>query len=456
MSYPKELNYGHQKPNAVPAKPEIIRYRSQNGEYRNNDVIRIEINTGKAGMHLFPHSTFLEGKVRVNMTAAGDAAGATSRNGCRIDQSAYSLFKRYRLLHGNETQEDLLHPNRLWNSIYDVQKNDHERNGDSISLLTDSFKSGLGRPFVRYSTTAGGSPPGLTGDSLPLDFAFCLPSGLIGTLAQMSVPLSVMGASNLFLELELEDVLKVFTTIPAAVAAADGLPIIDETASINSYTVSDLYMNCKVCMLPSDIELALFQSIGPNITIHSVGYKGELKTISQNSTTFNDKIAFSFNSIKSFMFFNANQSVANGVLTQHAITTRPFINLLRYHLTMNGVQYPSQSIENPSVMYQNLLRCFDANSDTNFGGIIDNTNYTSGTGADAANSIGRFLGGIDLDRFNNNGISEVMITGTNTVGQSINLVQFFSQPTPQPINVYCFCMYDCIFELSGGLLKCIV
>jgi len=86
MSLPKELNYGLNKPISVQSNPEIVRYRSDNGEYRSGDVIRIEIPTGKSGLHLFPHSSFIEGKISVNIETTPATAINTPCT-VRIDQS---------------------------------------------------------------------------------------------------------------------------------------------------------------------------------------------------------------------------------------------------------------------------------------------------------------------------------------------------------------------------------
>jgi hypothetical protein len=439
-SLPKQLNYSQVKPLGVDATPEILRFRSQNQSYKSGDTIRIEIPTGRSGMHLWPHSTFLEGKLNVNFTSGG---GAPADLNIVLDQCIYSCFKRYRLLHGSEIIEDQLHVNKLYNSIYDLQKNEFERNGDSISLLGDvATNTGTAFTFVKANTT-----PLVNQDMpTPQEFAFVLPS-LIGSLASTAIPLGLMGSSSLYLELEL-DAANVAFFAPQA-----------DILSINSFTISDIYLNCKISQLPSSVETLLVNSTNGLVLLPAVSYKGELKTISTGSSFSNEKFAFNLRSIKNFIFFNQNQDIANGRKVAPSCTTRSYCGLQSYYLTFNGIQYPSQEIATPSVQYMNLLRAFDGAADTNFGGILTKNNYTQGTGANTDGDdltetgfLCRSLFALDLDRYAHS--SDILVTGSNTTGQNVNLVQRFGNAgVPANLNVYGFVMHDVLYELSQGLLK---
>ena len=116
MSLPKELNLGSNKPLASSARPNILRFRSDNGSYGAGDTIRIEIPTNRQGQYLFPNDSFLEFKLTVNVTNAAGNAQAFF-----LDQSIYSLFNRLRVIHGSTVLEDTLYANRLWTILYDIQ-----------------------------------------------------------------------------------------------------------------------------------------------------------------------------------------------------------------------------------------------------------------------------------------------------------------------------------------------
>ena len=233
MALVKSLNYASNKPISASGKPEILRFRSDNSTYNSGDVIRIEIPTGRQGQHLFPQDSYIEAKVSVQWT------NGTSATGIYLDGCAYSFFRRLRVLHGSNVIEDTLYSNRLWNAIYDVQRNASERRGDSINMLIypplyDSAEN-LGT-FGLYGYRVATTNVAGTYNSNTRDFTFILPSALLGCLAQKSLPLSLCGASSIYLELELESPTQVFY---GANVGANGI------TAIKSFTLSDIYYNAK-------------------------------------------------------------------------------------------------------------------------------------------------------------------------------------------------------------------
>jgi hypothetical protein len=455
MSVPKELNYATNKPVASFGKPEILRFRSNNSTYSGGDVITIEIPTGRSGMHLFPHNTYFEAKLQLNTTSTANPAPIY------IDQSAYSMFYRMRVLHGTEVLEDTMYCSRLWNSLYDVQRSRDKRGSDSNTLLTDSWATGTSGATVGgwvngmvgkiIGTTVGTNATVQNLPATPIDFTFVLPSSILGSLATKALPLGLMGASSIYIELTLEN-----TQIPFNSNVG---------FTLNSYTLSDIYLNCKCSSLPNDVETAIINSTDGIINLPAYCYKGEQKYISPTSSSFNDKFAFSFSSIKNFLFFFTNGVTAQGGLTKRSITSRQFANLAEWYLLINGAQYPSQPINTQSKMFMELMRSFDSLTDTNAGGILDYQNYAIGTGATANDVMtaldtsthahdsisGRFIAGVDLDRFNHS--SDTLLSGTSTIGQSLNLNLHFSDGLVEGNNLYAFVMYDVNYVLQYGLLR---
>ena len=456
MSLPKELNLGSNKPMASGGKPAILRYRSDNTTYVSGDTIRIEIPTGRQGQHLFPQDSYLEAKVKVN-TSGGTGAAINTY----IDQSAFSLFRRIRILHGSTVLEDTLDVNKLWTAIYDIQVNESERRGDTINKLvydnvtagnTSTFNSHLfGYQFVSAQAASAAAT-----DSSLVDFAIMLPSALVGSLASKALPLSLMGASSLYIELELA---------PANVAFVQQYNASGGTAfgTINSFTVQDIYYNAKVTNLPSEIESAIIESTGGVVNLPAVAYKTESKSISSGSTAWNDKFSFQFSSIKNMLFFLQNQSTANGNVAYRSVSARPRCNTNEYYLNINGEVYPSQPISGLARQYTELLRSFDYLTDTNAGGVLTFSNYSHNTHTAASDNINdtvatmltdtdqkRFIAGIDLDRFNRS--SDVLMSGTSTIGQMMTLNVNFSSSLTDNVILYGACMYDVLFHLENGQL----
>ena len=456
---PRELNLASNKPVAAAARPAIQRYRSDNSSYVNNDTIRIEIPTNKQGAYLFPQDSYVEGKIKVNTTGG---TGGNSFFNTLIDGNVYALFNRMRIIHGGTNQEDTLYVNKLWNVLYDIQINESERHGDSITkLVYDNsisgtiFNNGLFGAILRTSQTAAGTGS----DSSLFDFNFVLPSALLGSLASKALPLSLLGASSLYIELELASPNQAFVQ---QYCDASGTAL----GTINSFTVQDIYYNAKITNLPSEVESAILESTGGMVNLPAVAYKTELKTIASGSSAFNDKFSFQYSSMKNFLFWVQNQAVANGQVGTRAITSRPRANINEYYLSINGEAYPTQPINGSARQYTELMRSFDMLTDTNAGGILNYANYVNSNDMSATTDViakltdasgwmtttvqKRFIGGIDLDRFNRS--SDILMSGTNTLGQMLSLVINFSTATTDTATLYGACMYDVLYHVENGQL----
>lgn len=442
MSLPKVLNYGSNKPMSANAKASINRYRSDNSSYTQGDTVRIEVPTNRNGQSLFPHDSFLEGKIKINGSAS--AAGAST---IALDQSIYSIFSRLRVIHGSTVLEDTLNANKVWTTLLDIQLNASERCGNSINLLVNDASTSIGtvynggmsgQRFLTFSAITGAT------DSNLFDFCLNIPSALVGSLSQKALPIGEMGASSLYIELELA---------PASVAFCSTVA----TTTINSYTVQDIYYNAKIATLPSDVQNAL-NSLG-KIELPAFSYKCEVKALPSGISSFNDKIAFNYSSIKTFMFFLQNQATANGAIVSRSVSSRTKGNINEYYLSINGESYPTQPISNISRMYCELQRSFDALTDTNFGGILSLKNYnvndvSATTDAfvidDSTTNEKRFVASVDLEKFNHS--SEVLMSGTSTIGQSLNLIVNFSSALGSACNLYAVALYDVIYVLENGQL----
>lgn len=433
LSFPRELNFSSSKPLAENAKPAILRYRSDSNIYSPNDTIRIEIPTGRQGQILFPKDSFLEGKVTLSGITAGNAATTFV-----IDNSVFSLFSRLRITQGSNVVEDTLHVNRLWHVLYDMQINFSERFADSITKLVSETDLLNGVVCSTVPAAGGGNQV-----NNPMDFTFTIPSALLGSLAQKALPLGEMSSSSIYLELELGSFASCF------IKNATG------TATGGTYTVSDIYYNAKVSTLDGDVNRLLLATTGGVINLPAVSYKVEPKTIATGSQMFNDKLSFQHTSLKNFIFWVHNSASMNDV-TKRSITSRTKANISRYNLSINGEAYPTQPIETPSSMYSNLLRAYDSLSDTNAGGIMNRSNYSGDdtnihtNATDTIASAKRWVGGIDLDRFNQS--SDVMMSGTTTTGQLISLNVDMSAPTTEGLTLIAACMFDTIYHVEGGQL----
>jgi hypothetical protein len=209
-------------------------------------------------------------------------------------------------------------------------------------------------------------------------------------------------------------------------------------------------------MLPGDVKSSLIQSTGGNILLPAIAYKSELKVIPQG---FLDKYNFQFSSIKNFNFFIQNAANANDLVYKRSVTGRPICGLNLWNLNINCSVYPSRAIDSKPKMYMETLRAWDAMTDTNGGDIISTYNYAppAGTGSAAGDFVddrNRFLAAVDLDRFNHS--TDALLSGTDTIGQSVNLNMEFTVAAPAALNVYAFVMYDVMYNLNRSLFTAIV
>ena len=481
MSFPKELNLGSNRPMAAAGKPSINRYRADNSSYQGGDIIRIEIPCGRNGQYLFPMDSMIEARIKANYTCVASTGATTNANSeLFFDQSVYSLFNRMRIIHGSTVIEDTLYTNRLWTCLYDVQISETERRGDTITkLVNDNTSSFGGLPLADQlynnhltGTTFKNTNTAGTADTQLYDFAFVLPSGVLGSLCSKAIPLGSMGASSIYLELELAPANIAFVSFNGL---GTGTGPVQGSIVVNSYTIQDIYYNAKIATLPDDVNRLIVESTGGYINIPAVSYKTELKSIGSTSSAFNDKFSFQFSSIKTFLFWFTSTTSATGDFTKRSISSRPKCYLTDYFLLINGEAYPSQSIGygsaavantsgNSARMYAETQRAFNYLTDCNAGGILTYYNYSVddptaateviGSGALVANDPAattiqkRFVAAIDLDRFNRS--SDVLMCGTSSIGQMVNINMGFSQAIGTAVNLYASVMYDVLYHVENG------
>jgi hypothetical protein len=346
----------------------------------------------------------------------------------------------------------------------DVQINDSERRGLGITHLigdqltaAPAYNHGLsGQKFMTMALNAAAA------DSAYYDFSFPLPSAVFGTLASKALPIGLCGTSSLYIELEL--------TSPNVAFVGETIVAATSSATIVSFTVQNIYYNTKITTLPSDINNALLETTGGVINLPAVAYKAEQKNFAGvGSTAFNDKFSFQFSSIKSFYFFVMNTAATSGSILYRSITSRPRSGITDYYLSINGEAYPSQTIAvglggavGAARMYAELLRSWDQLCDTSAGGILNYQNYTQSNTPTAALSVitsaaggdngvntlhQRFVAGIDLDRFNHS--SDILMSGTDTTGQLINLFVNFAAAA-EALTLYAYVMYDVMYNIEYG------
>ncbi len=437
MSFPRELDYARQKPASVSSRPVIQRFRADLTDYAPTQVIRIEIPTSGRTTHLFPSDCFLEGKLKVTSDV----------NTASIDGNIYSAFRRLSVYHGSNLLETQYYCGKLWHVLNDCQRGWSDRAEDSVSKCAASTTAlGASAGVGCYMSSLNGTV--LAVGANVFDFSFMLPSAIFGSMAGKAIPLGACNASSFYIELELETAANMFAYTSGA-------------AAVSLVTVSDVVFNAKVAVLPDDVNSILMNSVMNRIIIPSTSWKVELKTLASGASSFNDKFAFQLSSVNAFLFWMHNETAQNSY-PHRSMTSRPSHKVQNYQLNINGETYPSDLISSRSRMICELQRAFDSLGSTKSGcGILDDVLFRD-TAADAAAASTaaedtgllttqnvRCVYGIDLNRFNNT--QETMLSGTSTIGQSVNLIINKGNVAEQA-HIYGAVMHDVIYTVQDGLM----
>jgi hypothetical protein len=202
-------------------------------------------------------------------------------------------------------------------------------------------------------------------------------------------------------------------------------------------------------------------SVMNRIILPATSWKVELKSLASGITAFNDKFAFQLSSVNAFLFWFHGDGAQNSY-QYRSMTSRPSHKVQNYQLNINGETYPSDLISSRSRMICELQRAFDSLGSTKSGcGILDRFLFRdTALDATAASTIAEDTGllttghvrcvyGIDLNRFNNS--QETMLSGTSTIGQSVNLI-INKGNVAELGQIYGAVMYDVIYTVQDGLM----
>lgn len=456
INFPKSLQMNAQEPAARGAEPLITRFRSDNSSYNSGDIIKVEISTGGRGQYLLPGDSYLSFDFTHTWTG-----GATTT---KIDACAYSMFRRARIIHGSTVLVDTQHVGRLWNALRDIQVSSASRAVDEIRMAV--------QPFATQAQTCNGMVGLNLVSGQTYDAAFPLPLPLVGTLQKSAVPLGLMGASSLYIELEIAPTVEIITH--REFADADGaVPALGANTYVpGAFTLSNIYYNAKITTLDDTYNAALMSVYaGRPLMLPAVDYIGEQKVIQSGSVVINEKFAFSRSSVNGCLWWLSNSAVANGAtydasggrldgtthrqggpLDQHymAISGK---NLLPVYAGANGTVLGASTYFKGANSVNQIGRIFDNMSTVEGMGVLNFKNYCSGvdTALDAAAVTKRFVGAYSMERYD---ASSQYASGSNLIGQDVRLVvQFTGSGLTAQQNLYAFAMCDVGFELVDGQLS---
>jgi hypothetical protein len=191
-----------------PACPKSRVYRqniSPNNKqiFTANDVIYIDIPTGRPGTWFDPSQSYLKFSVQCATTTACNTA--TNIDGVFVDNSAYSFLQRLDVYCGSNQIETISGYGALCNQMLDIQLSANDKAGLSTMIGTNPYTTivNTGATYAQYSEPITVQYPGdrsglglttTTSLSSAIPYTFCLPllSGTVGVSASKYIPVSLL------------------------------------------------------------------------------------------------------------------------------------------------------------------------------------------------------------------------------------------------------------------------
>lgn len=470
MSLSKSLNLAQQKPAlAGGVSATYHKFRSQNSSYGPDDVISISIPCGQnKAQYLLPSESYLEFDLTATLRSVSGGTASVS-----IDNSIYSMMRAVRVWHGSSLLVEHNHAGRLYNALFDFNRG-HLQPGACLAYgaSANGFLDGRLLTIGALAADAAAQPP--------IKFAVPIPAPIVGPLTSTSVPLGLMSASDLRIEIVLVPPNQLFTTSLSTNAAggieeAQGLATTQNP--VFTYTVSNIFYNAKICTLSSDLHGAMMASFGgAPISIPSTSWSCE-QSFMPVTSAFNMKLNAQYSSLKSVFWYAINQAISLGTPAAFNVSRANCRyaggKLRSFYLNIAGETVPSdrhiavgrvgataltpligeECDFHASVPFQALARCFNASTSADFKASFHPAQYATSVSSEAKQRecIGKFLSGFDLERSDGDG-SDIVYQGINTRNSTIDLFIEYLEATAAAQIVFAMAHYDVTFVLDQGTL----
>jgi hypothetical protein len=454
INFPTSMNLSNVKETAEPTmRGDFMAFQSQNQTYGARDTIRIPISNA-ANVWLHGNDSFLSLRVKITAEATG---GLLS-----LDASCYSIFKNARLVHAGNILVEQNECGRLWNALFDIQVSAADRASKEIThgIIDDAQ---LNRSSGLFGTAVASDKY--------LYFCFPIPMSIVGTLSEKSFPLGAL-STGLMLEFDIEDLNKMVTT-RAPAATTVGAQSTNTALILTSVQIDQIYYHAKV----SNVGIynnVLMSALGPSVVIAGTEYRSDKKEVPAGTNALTTNFSFPLKSAKSILFWFTNSATANGTIT--TVSTSKLLNsaisqrgtggnLKNYYISVDGVNFPSLPVDcsagsdltlntrsgiNGSIALNQLLRCYNANSSIQSGGVLSQAIYNSSVSTWVGDySTKRTVLGLDLDRGSNDG--DKYFQGINIQNSTIALrVEWNTGPAESQI-LYTYVMHDVGFVIENGV-----
>jgi len=426
-------------PRAVKSRSYTHAVPTSNGSsHLGGSTIQISIPTGGVrGTYADLSQSYLKFKVQ----------NKDSTHAITFDGHGSSVIRRLDIYHGSMV-ESIENYNVLYSCLRDSQLNGMDR------VLGGAIASGaapLTEPTVDTSaSSATGAVVGSLTSTLrkgvtiaanssnavisSMVVAFPLVSAILGANAEKYLPLGAMGAAQLRMDIQLEDVAQAFLT-----------------SSTTQYEILECEFVMTVVEVDSMAQSMIDQATGGVYMISAHSFRGFTGNVASGNGSAAISVPARFSSLNALYIAHRNQTCVNGS-THPSITNRSRANLRKAQLRVGSLTVPQRPIkcdESSAEAYLETMKAFHSVS-----AIQSHTSFLPSEyvqdNAQTDSSRGSFLLGIELSAFAHK--SDTIYNGMNTL-QSPILAEFEYATTPGNMVINFYARYDKMLVIgTDGLL----
>ena len=440
MSVTSSMQYSLRSP-AAQGRSFAYQIKATNGTEHTgtrSQVVQLDIPCGRPGSFLDQSQTFLQFEVEPKFTGTAS-----------VDSHASCFIHRLEIFHGSNLLESIDNYNVLYNMMLDAQVGGDQRNGhlsvsqgcaEGTGFAFDSSTYGSYNDFKAAANgkilMEGGTIPLRGGMSLTTTkkYKFAIPlslSGLLSPLCPKYLPLMAMGASDLRIQITLED------PMVAMVASATG----------GSYVIRDMTLNANFLEFPPDVGASIMasglQAGNGSLRLSTESYRGYEVTMNINNDGGSFLIPARFSSLTTLYATLRRQTDAQGAVDTHSISSRQNPDVEEYQFRVGSELVPSAPVRGNAQSILELMKTFNSVSN-----IMHKSCITKGTYSSKEDKTGgTYMIGCELSSMPNK--SDVLDSGINTISQNVHLEMKCKNSVAHVVNT--FAKYDAALVITDGV-----
>jgi hypothetical protein len=405
-----------------------------------SQVIQFDIPCGRPGSFLDQSQTFMQ--FEVVPTFSGTAS---------VDSHASAFIHRLEVYHGSNLLESIDNYNLLYNMMLDAQVGGDQRNGH-LSVSQGCVEGAAGPvidkdsahdAYAKFAAAFNGRNL-MTGGTIPLrdgaalttatKMTFAIPlscSGLLSPLCPKYIPLLAMGASDLRVQITLED--------PHIAMVC---------AQATAYKVTNATLNCGFLEFPPDLGASIIASAqqagGGSLRMSTESFRGYESSMGANNNGGSFLIPARFSSLTSiYAMFRIQDEASGSIKDARAISGRTNPDVEQYQFRVGSELVPSAPVRGNEQSILELMKTFNSVSNIMHKSCITSTTYAG----KSSKAQGTYMIGCELSSMPNK--DDVLDSGVNTLSQNVHLECTCKNTAAHTVNT--FAKYDAAIVITDGV-----